>query len=262
MWTRASYLQRILDGSAIGTLHFAESCWFNSVLGAKKEKNMPPTIVEETTVVGRLLEPAGWRLSWGAVLAGVIVALVVHILLNLLGLGIGAVTAEPAARPDGETVENVGILAGLWWSASGIVAAGLGGWFAGRSMGSADRDDGAIHGLLSWAATTLIVAFFLTSVLGGALAGALGNLDFNRVAATSPAPSAQAPTEPANQQTSPADAAAEAAAKTTPAQRETARDAIATSALASFFALVLGAVAAAFGGRWGVTAAREALKDD
>lgn len=222
---------------------------------------MAPALVEETTFVGRLLEPAGWRLSWGAVIAGVIVALVAHILLNLLGLGLGAVTAEPAARPDGETIETVGLVAGLWWSVSGIIAAGLGGWFAGRSMGSADRDDGCIHGLLSWAATTLIVAFFLTSVLGGALAGALGNLDLDRVAAAPAAPAAQQTAPPTGAQ-APSDAAAAAAAKTTPAQREAARDAIATSALASFFALILGAVAAAFGGRWGVTAAREALKDD
>jgi hypothetical protein len=181
------------------------------------------------------------------VIAGVIVALVAHILLNLLGLGLGAVTAEPAARPDGETVETVGIVAGLWWSVSGIIAAGLGGWFAGRSMGSADRDDGCIHGLLSWAATTLIVAFFLTSVLGGALAGALGSLDLDRVTAPA-APAAQQAPPPTGTQ-APSDAAAAAAAKTTPAQRETARDAVAASALASFFALILGAVAAAFGGR-------------
>jgi|GEM_PF-6433845 len=74
-------------------------------------------------------------------------------------------------------METVGLAAALWWAGTGIIAAGPGGWFAGRAMGS---DDDFIHGVLSWAATTLIVPFFLTSVRGGALAGALGQVNFNQ----------------------------------------------------------------------------------
>ena len=37
------------------------------------------------------------RVSWGAVLAGVVVALVTQLILNLLGIGIGAATLDPAA---------------------------------------------------------------------------------------------------------------------------------------------------------------------
>ncbi len=219
------------------------------------------TLVEENLVTARLLEPAGWRLSWGAVVAGVIVALVSHILLNLLGLGIGAVAAEPSQTPSADTVEKVGLAAALWWAGTGVIAAGLGGWFAGRAMGSADKDDGAIHGLLSWAATTLIVAFFLTSVLGGALAGALGRVQFNQIPGVQQnAPAAQ-PGQP-QASTDPSKAAADAAKQTTPQQRETAQKAVASSALASFVALVLGALAAWFAGGWGVSSARRALADD
>ena len=215
------------------------------------------TLIEEEALTTRLLEPAGWRLSWGAVVAGVIVALVSHILLNLLGLGIGAVAAEPSQPPSADTVEKVGLAAALWWAGTGIVAAGLGGWFAGRAMGSADRDDGAIHGLLSWAATTLIVAFFLTSVLGGALAGALGRVEFRDTPSLQQSQQGQPPTA-----ADPGKAAADAAKQTTPQQRETAQEAVAGSALASFVALVLGAIAAWFAGGWGVSSARKALEDD
>ena len=214
-----------------------------------------------TTITARLLEPAGWRLSWGAVLAGVIVALVAHILLNILGIGVGAVSAEPASTPDADTLKNAGLMAAAWWAVSGIIAAGLGGWFAGRAMGGADKDDGVIHGLLSWAATTLVITFFLTSVLGGALAGALSQLDLRQVApqiSQSVSPNTTAQNTPRD----PSQAAADAAKQTTPEQRKTARNAVASSALASFVALGLGAIAAAFAGSWGVSSARKALADD
>ena len=219
-------------------------------------------ISEERTLSARLLEPAGWRLSWGAVLAGVIVALVAHILLNILGIGVGAIAAEPAHAPDSSTIQNVGIVAALWWAGSGIVAAGLGGWFAGRAMGSADKDDGTIHGLLSWAVTTLIVAFFLTSVLGGALAGAMGQLDLRQLSVPQQSQQSTVPQAAPNAAQNPGQAAADAAKQTTPEQRETARNAVAGAALTSFFALALGAIAAAFAGSWGVVSARKALADD
>ncbi|TMJ73356.1 MAG: hypothetical protein E6G91_09010 [Alphaproteobacteria bacterium] len=202
------------------------------------------------------LEPAGWRLSWGAVFAGMIVALVTHILLNLLGIGIGAASTDTARTPDGDTVQTVGILAGLWWAIAGIISAAVGGWFAGRTMGSSDRDDGLVHGLLSWAATTLVIAFVLSSVFGGALAGALGQFG-DRVTQSLPQRQTQT-TPPPTQSPNPAEAIKQA----TPPQREAARKAVSSSALASFVALLFGAVAAGFAGRRGVMAARRALNDD
>src|SRR5882757_3149039 len=49
----------------------------------------PATMAEDahTTMVSRI--------SWGAVLAGVVVALVTQLLLNMLGIGIGAATLNP-----------------------------------------------------------------------------------------------------------------------------------------------------------------------
>jgi hypothetical protein len=37
------------------------------------------------------------QISWGAVLAGVVVALVTQLILNMLGIGIGAATLDPGA---------------------------------------------------------------------------------------------------------------------------------------------------------------------
>src|SRR5690606_41032982 len=57
----------------------------------------------------------------------------------------------------------------IWWTIAGIIAAAIGGWIAGRTLGSADRSDGMIHGLLSWAGATLVIAFLLTTAAGGIL---------------------------------------------------------------------------------------------
>jgi len=69
------------------------------------------------------------RVSWGAVLAGVVVALVAHLILNMIGIGIGASTLEPtagaAANP---SPSSFSIGAGVWWTISGIIASLAGGY--------------------------------------------------------------------------------------------------------------------------------------
>ncbi|MFZ0850508.1 MAG: hypothetical protein WAO08_15015 [Hyphomicrobiaceae bacterium] len=74
------------------------------------------------------------RVSWGAVLAGVMVALVTQLILNLIGIGIGAASFDPTsnANPSGSTFS---IAAGIWWALSGILAALAGGYTAGRLSG-------------------------------------------------------------------------------------------------------------------------------
>src|SRR3954471_9596355 len=74
------------------------------------------------------------RVSWGAVLAGVVTALVVQLLLNMLGIGIGLGTLS-AAGGDNPSPTTLSVGAGLWWTLSGIVASFLGGAMAGRLAG-------------------------------------------------------------------------------------------------------------------------------
>lgn len=66
------------------------------------------------------------NVSWAAVLAGVVVSLVAQLLLNMLGLGIGAATIDPAAGQSPEA-STLSIGAAIWWTVSGIIAAFLGG---------------------------------------------------------------------------------------------------------------------------------------
>ena len=54
------------------------------------------------------------RIAWGAVLAGVVAALVTQLVLNLLGIGIGAATLNPGT-PDNPAASTFSIGAGIWF---------------------------------------------------------------------------------------------------------------------------------------------------
>jgi hypothetical protein len=205
-----------------------------------------PTTVDRDSDL--LMAPAGWRLSWGAVLAGIIVALAAHIVLNLLGVGIGI-----AGAPRGTSAEWFGAGFATWWAVAGIIAAAIGGWVAGRTLGSADRNDGMIHGLLSWAGTTLVIAFMLASALGGAI-GLQDRAELMAMYGQHIEQQTGAGGAPASSGT--------ATAPSTPGMPSTnVQSTISGAAIASFIALLLGAAAAATAGRAGVSAARRALTD-
>jgi hypothetical protein len=117
------------------------------------------------------------RVSWGAVLSGVVVALVVQLLLNLLGVGVGVATLDPGMA-DNPSAGAFSIAAGLWYLGAGVIAAFAGGYIAGRLFGGPDRTTSALHGLTSWAVTTLVVVMLLTtavgSIIGGVFSGVSG----------------------------------------------------------------------------------------
>jgi hypothetical protein len=115
------------------------------------------------------------RVSWGAVLAGVVVALVTQLILNMIGIGIGAATLSPATG-DNPSATSFSIGAGIWWIGSGIVAALAGGYAAGRLAGEPKQSSAGWHGLTAWALTTLVIFYLLTSTVGGLLGGAYSTL--------------------------------------------------------------------------------------
>ena len=126
------------------------------------------------------------EIAWGAVLAGVVVALVTQLLLNMLGLGIGIATLDPGTG-DNPSATSLSIGAGIWWTLSGILASLVGGYAAGRLSGRPKEATAAWHGLTAWAFTTLVIFYLLSSTVGGVLggvyntvSGALGGLGRGR----------------------------------------------------------------------------------
>ncbi len=118
----------------------------------------------------RLVSPViGRRLSWAAIIAGVVIALSIQLLLNLLGIGIGASTINPA---QGDTSgSGLAIGAGVWFVVSALISLFVGAWAASRSAGISESEDGVLQGFTTWGLTTIATLLLLTSAVGGLIGG-------------------------------------------------------------------------------------------
>jgi hypothetical protein len=112
------------------------------------------------------------QVSWGAVFAGAAIALVFQVILNMVGIGVGFSTVD-MTKGDTPSVGSLSLGAGVWWIISGIVAAGIGGYLAGRLSGKASRSTAGYHGLIAWAVATLAVVYLLSSAASSLVGGAL-----------------------------------------------------------------------------------------
>ena len=110
------------------------------------------------------------RVSWSAVFAGVVVALVVQLALTLLGLGIGAATINPLTEDDPTRGLTTG--SAIWLAISTIIALFAGGYVSGRLAGVPRREDSLMHGLVMWGATTLVTFWMLGTTVGSLISSA------------------------------------------------------------------------------------------
>lgn len=115
------------------------------------------------------------KVSWGAIFAGVTIALVTQVVLTLIGAGIGVATLDPASA-SGPSASTISIGAGIWTVASALVSAFAGGFVAARLSGRTDTTAAALHGLTTWAFTTLLILYLLTTTVGSLVGGAVGGL--------------------------------------------------------------------------------------
>jgi hypothetical protein len=106
------------------------------------------------------------RISWGAIIAGAVVAVTIGLMLNALGAGIGATTVDAAAR-DTPSASSLGIGAGIWLLVSNLIGLAVGGYVAARLSGTSDNTDGTLHGLAVWGTTFLISAVLLGNLVSG-----------------------------------------------------------------------------------------------
>ena len=115
------------------------------------------------------------NVSWGAVLAGVATSLLAQLILNMIGIGIGASTLNPTTSGN-PTAGSFSIGAGVWWALSGIIAAFIGGYVASRLSGRPKESTGAWHGLTTWAVTNLVIFYLLSTAVGGLVGGAFSTV--------------------------------------------------------------------------------------
>lgn len=122
------------------------------------------------------------RISWGAILAGALVAVVVGAALNILGAGIGLTAVDVQAR-DTPAASTMGIAGAIWLLVSNLLGLAIGGYVAARLSGTSDRSDATLHGAAVWATAFLVSAMLLGNVVsstastaGSALSGIMGTL--------------------------------------------------------------------------------------
>ncbi|MBP0616735.1 hypothetical protein [Jiella mangrovi] len=109
------------------------------------------------------------RISWGGILAGAILALMIQFMLGLFGLGIGL------SSPMGGSA-GVFSVAGLWAVLVVLVGVFAGAFAAARFAGIPSRIDGVLHGVVTWAVTGLLALYLLTSGAAALVGGAFGVL--------------------------------------------------------------------------------------
>ncbi|MCV9967483.1 PhnA-like protein [Pararhizobium sp. BT-229] len=133
------------------------------------------TNLPHDTVYGTAPSASLNKVSWGAVFAGVAIALSTQFLLNLLGVGIGAAVLDPATY-DNPEASTFSIAGGIWFVVAGIIASFAGGYVASRLSGRSSNSTGGYHGVTSWAVTTLVVLYLLTTSVGALVGGAFSGL--------------------------------------------------------------------------------------
>ncbi|MDR6193189.1 hypothetical protein [Siphonobacter sp. SORGH_AS_0500] len=125
--------------------------------------------MEREIVYAKSLAPVK-RISWSAVFAGVLIAVVSQLLLSLLGLGIGLSTIDPVEEQN--PTAGLGIGTAIWYIISSLLSLLAGGWVAGRLASTPRFFDGIIHGVLTWSLMTLLTIYFLTTTVGSLIGGA------------------------------------------------------------------------------------------
>ena len=109
------------------------------------------------------------KISWGAIIAGVLVSLVTMLVLNLLGVGIGLASINPVTEQS--PFSGVGTGAIIWWVLTNLIAIFAGGYTAARLSGVPIPAIATFHGILSWCLYTLISFWLLTTTVGSIISG-------------------------------------------------------------------------------------------
>ncbi|RZK76526.1 MAG: hypothetical protein EOO85_11140 [Pedobacter sp.] len=109
------------------------------------------------------------RLSWSAIIAGVLIAIAVQLLLSFLGIGIGMGSIDPIE--ESKPFSGLGTGALIWWIVSMLVSLFTGGWVAGWFSNHVQKADLILHGLLTWCLLTFLNMYLITSSVGKIVGG-------------------------------------------------------------------------------------------
>lgn len=130
---------------------------------------MSPTLTTPTVQSITDVRPSR-LLSWGAIFGGCFAALSIHILLTMLGIGVGVRLVDPMTNDN--PIADFSVASGIVWSISALISMAIGGWVAGRSISVGERRTGALHGFIVWSLSTVAVFLFMSGGAGLLVGGA------------------------------------------------------------------------------------------
>lgn len=112
------------------------------------------------------------RISWGAVIAGAVVAVATSLMLSLLGaaIGGGSINVLNASSSD---LSSYGIGAAIWQAINFVLSMAFGGYVASRLSGTHSHLDGELHGLTMWGLAVLLGSVLLAQAISS-IAGFVG----------------------------------------------------------------------------------------
>lgn len=166
-------------------------------------------------------EPWYYRVSWGGIFAGTLVALGSQLLLMLLGMGIGFGVIGPVTE---EGFGGIGTGSGIYILLASLVSLFLGGWVCAKISSISDKFKSGLHGLVVWALFTFTAFYLVTTAAGGLISSFAGIISRNAAIISGEIPGI------------------------TPEMAQGALDTASRASLWGFFALLLTAVAAVLGG--------------
>jgi hypothetical protein len=111
----------------------------------------------------------GSNARWGAVVAGVFVAMASWMVLHLFGMGVGMTAISPH---DPDRLRSLGLGVGIWSILAPIVALFLGGLVVSRLAPSPNAFNRSLHGVLVWAVAVLVSGIIVSMSLASAVRGA------------------------------------------------------------------------------------------
>ncbi|EXJ23361.1 hypothetical protein ADIAL_1166 [Alkalibacterium sp. AK22] len=111
---------------------------------------------------------AGFNLSWGAIIAGVVTITALLIMFTFVGSAIGLGVVEPTSN---DPFEGVGIGLAIWTVLAFVLAFFGGGFVAGITS----RRVGIVHGFLTWATSLIALVIMVSYIASGvfSLAGSV-----------------------------------------------------------------------------------------
>ena len=116
--------------------------------------------------------------SWASILVGATTIAALSLILLMLGAGLGLSSVSPWSH-SGISSSSFGISTIIWIVVTQLLAAGMGGYLAGRlrtKWTGVHTDEvyfrDTAHGFMAWAVATLATVALLTSVIGTVVTGA------------------------------------------------------------------------------------------